>query len=351
MAQDNEGFLNLLREFESLPTILKSKSIFDITGYPHYENVCSRILAFYLDPNNEHGLGGLLFSSLMLAAKINPCYDKERFEIKREKTTYAGGRIDIVIETDNQIIGIENKIYHRLINDLDDYSNSIEKWAEPNQTVVKIVLSIREESASAGFICVTYKEFLEKIREQLGKYISTSSQKWVLYLVDFMNTIDNLSGKNMKLDENDQFFIDNEERVNTLLEARKVFVSKLNDKVKQMKSFMEEADDAEKYPRPWIWKESCLVFDFNLSGHSISFDLKISARGWELQLFGRDDNSRLHLDKLMREYKDKIERNDSRYILQKYELTDELNEIELNEIREGLHKWFDLLLESDRKLG
>ena len=54
---------DLLYEFEALPQI--SMSIFDIAGYPHYENVCSNILAFYLDPNNEHGLGKLLYLCLM----------------------------------------------------------------------------------------------------------------------------------------------------------------------------------------------------------------------------------------------------------------------------------------------
>ncbi len=51
MTSSYDDYWELLFEFESIPDI--SKSIFDITGYPHYENVSSNILAFYLNPNNE----------------------------------------------------------------------------------------------------------------------------------------------------------------------------------------------------------------------------------------------------------------------------------------------------------
>jgi len=66
MSNIYNDFLGLIQEFESLPHISKSENIFNITGYPHYENVCSNILSFYLNPNNEHGLGNLFFSSFFL---------------------------------------------------------------------------------------------------------------------------------------------------------------------------------------------------------------------------------------------------------------------------------------------
>ena len=209
--------LGLLHDFESLPDTFKSESIFDIAGYPHYENVCSNILAFYLNPNNEHGLGNLLFSSLMNLAGGSES-QQDNIQVNREVSTNKGGRLDIIIETDNQLIGIENKIFHHLNNDLADYSESIDKWAIFNQLdTIKVILSTRRETESYGFICITYEDFWARIREQLGSYITTSSQKWVLYLIDFMSSIDKLNGRNMEIDRNDQFFVDNEDRVNTLL--------------------------------------------------------------------------------------------------------------------------------------
>ena len=65
-----QKYSKLLQEFDSLPKLNKShsnksQSIFNIAGYPHYENVASNILAFYFNPDNEHGLGNLLLHSLL----------------------------------------------------------------------------------------------------------------------------------------------------------------------------------------------------------------------------------------------------------------------------------------------
>ena len=34
----------------------KEKTFMEVSGYPHYENVCSNILSFYFNPNEEHRL-------------------------------------------------------------------------------------------------------------------------------------------------------------------------------------------------------------------------------------------------------------------------------------------------------
>lgn len=342
-------FLELLHDFDSLPKTDKSASIFDIAGYPHYENVCSNILAFYLDPNNEHGLGNLFYSSLMNLAGGNEL-QPDNIQINREVSTKKGGRLDIVIKTDNQIIGIENKIFHHLSNDLVDYSDSIDELAKSDKSndkpdqlnAVKIILSLRREQGSSGFVCITYDELWSKIRERLGGYVSTSSQKWLLYLVDFMTTVEGLNGKNMELDSRDVFFIENEEKVNALLNARNVFLAKLKVKITELLNITKKPEMCEKQ---WIYLQTCLVHDFMLSGHSIAFDLLISPRGWELQLFGRNPESQKYLAELflihpMSDYKPDLK--DSRYILQRFKLTAELSTISV-----ALLEWFDLLIKTE----
>ncbi|WP_297575014.1 PD-(D/E)XK nuclease family protein [uncultured Deefgea sp.] len=333
----------LLSEFDSLPNILGSQSIFDIAGYPHYENISSNILAFYLNPNNEHGLGNLFLSSLMSLADGNE-HPQDNIQVSREVSTNKGGRLDIVIETDNVVIGIENKIFHHLNNDLADYSATINKWAEQKKLYsVKIILSIRKEQGSSGFICVTYDEFWSKIRERLGSYVSTSSQKWLLYLVDFMKSIEKLSGGNMEINENDLFFIENGERVDRLLNARNEFIIKLNGRVRELQDKIEKPTSCNKQ---WIFSKNCLVHDFILSGYSIAFDLYISAKGWELQLFGRDPKSQQYLTELfstppLRDKNPSIK--GSRYILQHEDL-----KIDLDTIKGHLLNWMELLITAEK---
>ena len=241
--------------------------------------------------------------------------------------------------------GRSHKIYHHLNNDLDDYSRSIDEWAKPNTLdATKIILSIRNEGDSTGFINVTYENYWQKIKENLGSYVTTSSQKWVLYLIDFMSTIEKLNGGNMEIDKNDQFFIENEERVNSLINARNKFISKLNGKVRELSDLIQKPDDCD---RQWIYAKSCLVHDYNLSENSIAFDLYISPQGWEFQLFGRNSYSREYLKELfsmpaLSEHTAPLK--NSRYILKEYDLS-----TELTTIKEDLFEWFGLLIQAENE--
>ncbi|MGM8225251.1 PD-(D/E)XK nuclease family protein [Cellvibrio sp. ARAG 10.3] len=337
-----ENFLTVLHDFESLPAISESESIFDVAGYPHYENVCSNILAFYLNPNNEHGLGSLLFSSLMSLAESDDS-SQGNFQVYREYSTKKGGRLDLLIETDNQLIGIENKVFHELRNDLYDYSRTIDEISgQKKLSPVKIVLSIKAHAVDNGFVGITYKNFIAEIRQRLGLYAGKSSQKWLLYLLDFMSSMENFTGKNMELDELDQFFIKHHERVDKLLTARNKFMSKLYSKVNDLSGIMEKSCVCEK---KWIYAKACLVHDFMLSGHSIAFDLHISPTGWKFLVFGRNEKSHAYLSELLLDpsiCEFEITCRDSRYILEEFSLA-----TDLMLIKEKLLSWFSRIVDAD----
>lgn len=57
-AQRHGGhdFANLLLNFEVLPEVPKTRTFMKVSGYPHYENASTNLLAFYFDPEEEHGL-------------------------------------------------------------------------------------------------------------------------------------------------------------------------------------------------------------------------------------------------------------------------------------------------------
>ena len=54
-------FSSLLEAFEKVqPTHEKAdETMFEICGFPHYENVVSNVLAFFFDDKNNHNLNGL----------------------------------------------------------------------------------------------------------------------------------------------------------------------------------------------------------------------------------------------------------------------------------------------------
>jgi hypothetical protein len=338
MLDSIEQHLRLLSEFESLPKKLHSESIFDIAGYPNYENVASNILAFFLNPHNGHNLGQLVLSSLLNLAEASEA-KQSNVQVRREVYTKKGGRIDILVETDNHLIGIENKIYHRLDNNLEDYGLSLEEWADPNQlAVAKIVLSLERQSNLSGFKNITYEELFSKINERLGFHVTTSSQKWILYLIDFMHTVKRLAGSNMEFDDIDTFFIKNEDRVNSLIEARNKFMWKLNSKVIELKELIGMPSNCD---RQWIYAKSCLVHDFRLFGSSIAFDLYLFSDGWELQAFGRNRPSSDVISQVLAARSDVIgTTNDNRRILARWPIS-----TDLEEIKKGLCEWMNWIIQ------
>ena len=339
-------YLALLQNHKSLPKVSESKSFIDVAGFPHYENVCSNILAFYLNAENEHGLGNLFFSSLMSLANSDESLP-DKIQIERERYTDNGGRLDLVIETSNQLVGIENKIFHTLINDLEDYSSSLESWNKDSDLkIVKIVLSIKKENPNNGFICITYSQLWERVRERLGEYVTTASQKWLLYLLDFMNSIDNLSGEKMELTEDDKFFIDNAELVDSFIKAKNKFDAKLNDKVKKLSNIVEKHVKCQKQS---IYAKSVLVHDFVFSEYEIAFDLKISIYGWDLILFARNKPSQDYLKQIMTAQQMKEQKSEninSRYILEKWDLNTDLSVVATN-----LEKHIELFIEAEETLA
>lgn len=116
---------------KSFPRLEEHPTTFlEIAQMPHYEVVISRIYNYYLQDNPEHGFKDLLLRSLIDSIKNKG----KKLQIPREWTsqtevaTNKGKRIDILIDwVEGNVkwsIIIENKIFHIINNDLEDYFQS-----------------------------------------------------------------------------------------------------------------------------------------------------------------------------------------------------------------------------------
>ncbi len=332
-------FGGLLTEFKLLPPSPRNLTFMQVAGYPHYENVCSNILAFYLDPQEDHCLGDLVLNALMEVAGAADNSQIEAARIHREYVTPRNKRIDLVIQSEGLVVGIENKIYHWLANDLSHYSKVLENLGKPDLTVVKIVLGLHpiRQPLPGDFRSVTYLQLWDAVEQRLGRHLAQASQKWLNYLTDFIQTTRNLSQRNMELLPNDQFFIENNQAIEKLIHERWQFIGRLHERVSRLHA-MVIADDQcmplSLSKEPWIWQKNCLVFDFRFQAQfPVAIDLCLFPTGWELQLFARRGGEAFLLRLLnevptMKEYASAELTDNGRRITHRWPVISDLAEIE-----------------------
>lgn len=267
----------LLDEFSRLPSrVARPRTFMEIAGYPHYENACSNILAFFMDPEESHGLGSLVLDAFAGAVGIA---DADvaiggNVSVEREVNTNAGNRVDLLITSDDHAILIENKIYAVASNPFDDYAAYLDRVAN-DRAKHKILLTVfpSGEGSEWGFTNLTYEEFVGRIRSLLGCYVSSADTRYLTMFLDFMNTLESLhEGSRM-----DQGFIEllserQEEAENFFYEMMR-FKAELRKKVRELRSLI----NIDKYSNveQSFYRQQAGLYDDLVHDISVSKDLGV----------------------------------------------------------------------------
>jgi PD-(D/E)XK nuclease superfamily len=174
-----EQISDLFTGLKKLPKAVNREPTFmEIAGYPHFENVCSNILSFYLQPSNEHGFGTLFLEVLATLVNAEIEIDGQSVDVRREELTGIGKRIDLVIESDNYVFGIENKIFAGLYSPFYDYSRHLDSLGNGRQ-VYKILLSLRSVQPSPqlyGFYPISYEILFQEVLLKIGPCFLTKNK-------------------------------------------------------------------------------------------------------------------------------------------------------------------------------
>jgi hypothetical protein len=323
-------YLNLLLDFQSIPSESKAKTFMEISGQAHYENVASNILAFYFDPKEEHGLKDLLVASFLEMAGHKGVEASEVNSIEREYPAEDGKRIDLVIDGGDFVMGIENKIYHWEANDFDNYGRVIDALGTEKSITVKAVLGLHAQAwrpaLPGGFLRFSYAQLWNQVRTNFGPYLAKSNPKWVTYLIDFMETTSRLAGESQPNKEFTDFFLKHTDTIEQLVAERQSLFNRLDGYNYTLESNLKS--DLEKHDiitRVWVWQRCVFVVDFLIDGHRIALDLAHSLVDWRLTVFDRDQKSQEFLHSLvnttiMRECSPDIKRDDERYLLQSWDI-------------------------------
>ncbi|MEN2400620.1 PD-(D/E)XK nuclease family protein [Flavobacterium sp. MC2016-06] len=212
--------LQLFLNQNTIPKIKKRpKTFLGITKQPHYEKVMSNIYAFYFNTEEVHGMRHLFINTLLEIineSRLGP-YKKVAeildFEVDTEVITKKNGRIDLLLYNQDHAIIVENKVYHVLNNNLQDYWNSIKVTDNNEVNKIGIVLSLNKLIVShSHFINITHLEFLKRVIQNLGNYIMDAKEKYIIFLKDFYQNSINLSKSEMDSKEL-KFYFDNQTKI------------------------------------------------------------------------------------------------------------------------------------------
>lgn len=294
-----QEFQNLIDDFCKLPKYKTHDETFiSICGYPHYERVVTNILAFFFDTNREHNLRNLFAKSLILSANESIENFSGDFSSETEVRTDKGNFIDLLLRNDDRNIVIENKIFASLYNDLEDYYKKAEE--KDKKEPLGMVLSLNDlKPTSENFKLVTYENFIKHLKKQVGDYIQAANKKYIPFLFDFIENIENLY-KEPEMDnqfieflEKNKSSVDNfMERISDTKKDFRTKVKSISEKLKK-KEIIKKLISQEKI-NIWNYRESNKISDkvvvdiyFQEKQIDIAFDSILAPSGWTFSIFTR----------------------------------------------------------------
>ncbi|HBC40502.1 MAG TPA: hypothetical protein DCZ88_01005 [Pseudanabaena sp.] len=302
MTLSLDQITHLLNGLKSLPPLRKQEQTFmEIAGYPHFENVCSNILQFYLQPSNEHGFGSLLLDSLFTLINEKVVINGQNIDVRREESTSEGKRIDLIIESDDFLLGIENKIFADAYNRFDKYAEHLNKYLRKDRQVYKVLLSVFPIDTSKaklhGFKPITYQLLFEQVIANIGSYFLTGREPHTIFLRDFIQTIQNLQEATSMDESRLLYFADNHESISTLFAEVIEMQKDMRKKVKQLNEVvLSDAvfSDIDQSPYPiksGFWLPSAYLvavswYTIVISNSlSLQFDVVLTPKGWFFRFF------------------------------------------------------------------
>ena len=298
-----DQFKALLDAFKKLPpTLQRDPTTLELSGYPHLENVYSNILAFFLDPGREHGFGSLFLESLLFVAGYKEqevaIQGGEEVEVNREESTRTRKRIDLVISTDTLIVGIENKIYQPLHNDLEDYGRHLAEKAN-GRRVCKILLELNRPNDGQKLFCfkpATYQEYFDEVLRRIGHTLIASKDRYLRFLLEVIETVNNLTEGSVMKPEMLDFFKNNKEGVLSLSQEVNNLTDDMRTRVKTLREILNISDLQNRRINQWLYRERNAFFDILVhditieDGFVLTIEACISLKGWKVEVFPRIGN-------------------------------------------------------------
>lgn len=221
-----QKWLDELKEIPIRPA--RVRTLMDITGIKHHENLWSDIYQFFFTIGEEHHFGDVFIRSLESQIGLKTCF-LESFSVTREFVVNEK-RIDLLLcdNRNNRAIIIENKVNHLLNNDLNLYYKEVCNKGYSN--VIVVVLGIKKynlkhydkanEIPESKLFSVTHKELIDEVGNKITGYFKQAKPQYLYLLQEFSKNIINKTNE-MNTDELRFYFEENNRlKINQLSDVR-----------------------------------------------------------------------------------------------------------------------------------
>jgi hypothetical protein len=220
----------LIQEIKELTRPRVERNIFSIGGRGHYENPITDLLAFFIDPNEEHGFGALFLMSLFESAHVTPPLLQLSSPPGREQLTNQGNRIDLILESNDWLLVVENKIRHQANNPFNDYVQYAQAYSAGKCTYF-ILLSVQKEKPPTGWLNVTWRTYVDQVKKNVGSYFTAGGNvKWHVIMREFLLNIESECGDESMNEARVEFVRSNYDSIQEMEEMLKEYISYMRDR-------------------------------------------------------------------------------------------------------------------------
>lgn len=239
LPEITDGMKHILDEVWKHALPPKEKTFFSIEGIiGRYEVPTSKLLWFFMSPNEGHELG-LLFLRAFFS-----CLPKEdncdvRFKnvsVEREVRTADGKFIDLLVSGLDWVLLIENKICAEIYNPFDSYEEHAKRYYGKN--IFRAILSPDGKKSDdwPKWKPVSYQEYCDALKREFAKAVFDHPiSKWQVFAREFINHLENeLCKPIMKMRPDQKAFVEeNLRQIEEIKMLSKCYIAEFQQELKQ----------------------------------------------------------------------------------------------------------------------
>lgn len=217
-----------------ISSLLKEKepNLLAIAKVNYKELPISNLYAYFLNPDEHHGLNNLFLDSLVeLIEGFSFSSGPEAITIAREVHTYkTGNYIDLVISNGRQVIVIENKINADLYNNLNTYIDHYK-----DKVVKGVILARKNVINPYGFVSITHNQLIKRVVSNLtDASIKALNQRQLYNFNTFVEVLKNMDNITEDLDKNIDFFRSNANQIRAFQLMKSSFINTLLQQINEL---------------------------------------------------------------------------------------------------------------------